>query len=416
MSNKLYGPFAQIITMQGMPLHGALQDEQLHIVEKGGILCDKNGKIRDIGNYEAFLQSEIDTEFIRMPEETVAVPGFIDSHTHICFAGNRAADFAMRLNGKSYLEIAETGGGIWRSVMHTRQASTQQLAALTQYRADRLLQQGVTTIEVKSGYALDDVNELKMLHAIQLANDAVAADLVPTFLGAHIKPKDFEGTQQEYLDFLLEKVIPVIVEEHLCQRIDIFVEQSAFGIEESKTYLYKLKEMGFDITVHADQFTTGGSALAVELGAVSADHLEASGEQEIAILANSDTVATALPGASMGLGEPWTPARKLLDAGAILAIASDWNPGSAPMGNLLTQASVLAAYEKLSTAEVLAGITYRAAHALRLEDRGRLKEGCKADFAVFQGSHYGEILYNQGMLLPKWVVKNGQLVVGKALE
>ncbi|MEO3407171.1 amidohydrolase family protein [Mucilaginibacter sp. CAU 1740] len=215
-----------------------------------------------------------------------------------------------------------------------------------------------------------------------------------------MKPKDFDGNESEYLKQLLNDLLPKIKQQGLADRVDIFIEQSAFNTSDALFYLSRAKQMGFEVTVHADQFTTGGSEVSVKARAASADHLEASGDYEIKLLANSDTVAVTLPGASLGLGMGYAPARKLLDAGACLAIASDWNPGSAPMGDLLMQASVMAAAEKLSTAEVLAGLTYRAAQALKLNDRGTLSKGKLADMQAYPCSDYREILYHQGKLKP----------------
>jgi imidazolonepropionase len=226
-------------------------------------------------------------------------------------------------------------------------------------------------------------------------------------------PKDFSGSAANYLDEISTVLFPKLLEERLANRIDAFIEQSAFDREQIAPYFQKAQAMGFEITVHADQFTTGGSAVAVEFGAISADHLEVSTDREIRLLANSKVIATALPGASLGLGCGFTPARKILDAGGALAIASDHNPGSAPMGDLLTQASLLGAFEKLTNAEVLAGITFRAAAALNLRDRGQLAQGFLADFSVFHTGHYNEILYNQGNLKPCMVWKKGQLVFDK---
>ena len=208
--------------------------------------------------------------------------------------------------------------------------------------------------------------------------------------------------------YILEEILPEVKEENLARRVDIFIEKSAFQPEESKLFLEKAKILGFDITVHADQFTPGSSRVAVEVGAKSADHLEATIDADIDFLAQSDTVAVALPGASLGLGEAFTPARKLLDAGAILAIASDWNPGSAPMGDLITQASILATFQKLTTAEVLAGMTFRSAYALGLEDRGVLAKGKKADFVAYETDNFQNILYKQGSLKAKSIYINGE--------
>jgi len=406
---KLIGPFKQAITLANLPLRGKLSDEQLEIITDGGILIN-NGKIQQVGNFET-LQSENQNIEIEIVEgEQIVLPAFVDSHTHICFGGNRANDFAMRNAGKTYLEIAESGGGIWSSVQHTRNASEEELLPTLLERIDFLISLGITTIEVKSGYGLDVENELKMLRIIKKAQENTKATLVPTCLSAHLKPRDFEGSNEEYLQYILTEILPKVKDENLAKRVDIFIEKSAFQPEESKDFLLKTKDLGFEITVHADQFTPGSSRIAVEVGAKSADHLEATIDEDIEFLAQSETVATALPGASLGLGEKFTPARKLLDAGAIVAIASDWNPGSAPMGNLITQASILATFEKLTTAEVLAGMTFRSAFALGLEDRGRLTEGLKADFVTFKTNNFQNVLYNQGSLKAESIYINGEKI------
>ena len=411
---KLIGPFKQLITMTGLPLKGALSDAQLVIIDDAGMLIE-DGKIKTIGLFKnmAVDADNATTEITSLQGNHVCLPGFIDAHTHICFGGSRAKDYAMRNAGKTYLEIAKAGGGIWDTVTQTRKASTEELIKKTIKRSKQHLKNGVTTLEVKSGYGLSVSEELKMLRAIKTTNAQTPLDLVPTCLAAHMKPKDFLGTNTAYLEEISSTLFPILKEENLSHRIDAFIEESAFSKEEIRPYFKKAKEMGFDITVHADQFSTDGSAVAVEFGALSADHLEASTDKEIELLSKSNVIATALPGASIGLGCAFTPARKLLDAGCSVAIASDHNPGSAPMGDLLTQAAILQTFEKLSNAEVLAGITYRAAAALNLTDRGQLKEGLLADFVLFHTNDYNEILYNQGSFKPCMVFKNGELVFDK---
>lgn len=403
---KLIGPFKQVVTLANLPLRGKLSDEQIEIIVDGGILVNEN-KIHATGNFDTLKSENQNIEIETIEGEQIVLPAFVDSHTHICFGGNRANDFAMRNAGKTYLEIAESGGGIWSSVQHTRNASEEELLKTLLERIDFLISLGITTIEVKSGYGLDVENELKMLRMIKKAQEKTQATLVPTCLSAHLKPRDFEGTNEEYLNYILTEILPKVKEENLAKRVDIFIEKSAFQPEESKEFLLKTKDLGFEITVHADQFTPGSSRIAVEVGARSADHLEATIDEDIEFLAKSNTVATALPGASLGLGEKFTPARKLLDAGAIVAIASDWNPGSAPMGNLITQASILATFEKLTTAEVLAGMTFRSAFALGLEDRGILKEGLKADLVTYKTNNFQNVLYNQGSLIAENVYIGG---------
>lgn len=355
---ELIGPFSQILPLTALPVKGALQDEQLSIIPHGGVVTD-SGKIIATGDFRELQHQYPDCDVTHITIPAVLMPGFIDCHTHICFDGTRNRDYAMRIGGKSYLDIARAGGGIWDSVTKTRMADHETLVMHTAARANRHLHEGVTTIEVKSGYGLNMNGELNMLRAIQSAAGHTKATLIPTCLAAHMRPKDFEGTEEAYLEWVLTALLPLIQAEQLAQRVDIFIEETAFSTTASKHFLQQAAEMGFAATVHADQFSSGGAAVAVAAGALSADHLEASDDAAIALLAAADIVAVVLPGASLGLGMHYAPARRLLNAGASLAIASDWNPGSAPMGDLLMQAAVLSAAEKLSAAEVFAALTDR---------------------------------------------------------
>lgn len=407
---QLIGPFTELITLENLPDKGPIKEGDLKLIKNGAVWI-KNGVVLRTGNFnQLFPEAKAAGATINKLETAcIGMPGFIDSHTHICFAGSRAQDYADRNSGKSYLEIARAGGGIWQTVLQTREADADTLTQLTLKRLHKQLQNGITTTEIKSGYGLNLADELKILRAIQQAEKLSPVRCIATCLAAHVKPKDFEGTSTDYLNFITTELLPVIKKEKLAERVDIFIEESAFEPDVSKYFLSKAREMGFAITVHADQFTTGGSLVAVESDALSADHLEASTEVEINRLAKSNTVATVLPGASLGLGIPFAPTRKLLDAGCCLAIASDWNPGSAPMGDLLTQASLLGVYEKLSSTELLAGITFRAARALGLHQLGKLQEGYVADIIGFEASGYQEIFYHQGQLKPSFCWIKGEL-------
>uniref|UniRef100_F4C5N3 Imidazolonepropionase n=1 Tax=Sphingobacterium sp. (strain 21) TaxID=743722 RepID=F4C5N3_SPHS2 len=407
---KIIGPFAQIVTMAGLPIKGSLKDEQLQILEQGGVLI-KGEYIVAVDTFNNLRRAYPDVVIEETDSVLTLIPGFVDCHTHICYAGNRARDYAMRVAGKSYLEIAQAGGGIWESVQHCRSSTEQVLVDGIVRRSTEALSRGTTTMEVKSGYGLNNENELKMLRAIKQADKLIPVDLIPTCLAAHTLPLDFDGSRDEYLNNIVTQLLPIIEQEKLSARFDIFIEQSAFSPLEAKEFLKKVKAKGFEITIHADQFTPGGVPIAVMLGARSADHLEHSGEKEISLLAQSNTVAVCLPGASLGLGIPFSPARKLLDAGAGLAIASDWNPGSAPMGQLLTQAAILGTFEKLTMAETLAGLTYRAAYALNLLNRGRIADKQLADMQAYSTSDYREILYYQGSMKSSKVWKNGKLIL-----
>jgi len=406
---ELIGPISQLVSLQDLALKGPINDSALHTISNAGIAIE-DGTIKAVDTWDALLAAYPKAMITELNGAYVAVPGYVDCHTHICFGGNRARDFALRNAGVSYLEIAKSGGGIWDTVTQTRKCTEQELTQIVIKNANKLLQLGVTTIEVKSGYGLSVEEEIKMLRAINRGNSETAADLVATCLAAHLKPKDFNGSNEAYLDYLVTNLFPVLQSENLTKRIDAFIETSAFSVSEIAPYLQAAKAFNFDITIHADQFTTSGSEVAVQYEAISADHLEASGDKEIEIIAQSKTIAVALPGASVGLGCAFAPARKIIDKGGALAIASDWNPGSAPMGDLVCQASILATFEKLTTAEVFAGITFRAAAALNLFDRGRLIAGNKADFILYPSTDYREILYYQGSMRPSKIWKSGKLV------
>lgn len=411
---KLLGPISQLLPMHDLPAAGAIADEQLTILSEQGIAV-ANGKIEAVMPYaEALPKAQAEGwEIERLEGDWVVLPGLIDCHTHLCWHGNRAREYAMRVGGKSYQEILAAGGGIHDSVAMTRAATTDDLRQSTLARAQRQLAEGITTCEVKSGYGLSVAAELKMLEAIQFADQQCPIDLVPTCLAAHVPPKE-AASAQAYLDEVIDHLLPEVMARKLAARVDIFVEDNAFSAEIAKPYLLAAKGLGFGITVHADQFITGGSQVALEVGALSADHLEASGEAEIAALAEAGIVQTVLPGASLGLGMAFAPARRILDAGGTLAISTDWNPGSAPMGNLFVQAAILGAYQKLTIAETLAGITVRAAQALGLGDRGSIAPGQLADLVAYPVSDYRDLWYRQGMIAPGWVWKRGEAVSGHA--
>jgi len=403
---RIIGPFKQLIPLEGLPVKGPLQDDQISIIGQGGLVL--NGSfIHEVGDFNSLCKKHPQAHIEDIEKDLVCIPGLIDCHTHICYGGNRAADYALRISGDTYQKILASGGGIHDTVRKTRDTSQAEMERSLSKRISRHLSEGVTTIEVKSGYGLSIEAEIRMLEAIHSVNQKSVADLVSTCLAAHVCPPEFKEPG-DYLEFVKHELLPVIKQRNLTNRIDIFIEDSAFPVALSREYLAHAKSIGFDITIHADQFTTGGSDIAAEIGACTADHLEASGETEIRQLVKNNVACVVLPGASMGLGMHFAPARKILDMDGILAIATDWNPGSAPMGDLLTQASVLSASEKLSTLEVFAAITFRAARALNLNDRGQLSTGKNADFIGFNTNDYREILYNQGKMKPDLVWKNGK--------
>ncbi len=401
---ELIGPFSQIITMANLPERGAISDNSLEIIDDGGVVIE-DGKIIEVGDFLSLSKNNLDVREITY--RCVLLPGFIDSHTHVCHYGNRSDEYAKRNSGISYQQILEEGGGIHNTMNSTSNSTDEQLTDDTLNRLKRHFQEGVLTCEVKSGYAPNLEDEVRMLRIINEIDSSNDIDLIPTCLAAHVTPKKYESSKK-YLDSIVNDLLPIIKEENLSNRVDIFIEEKAFSITEASNFLEKIKS-DFYITAHANQFTSGGLKVGVDNGAVSVDHLEVITDQEIDYLSKSDTTGVVLPGCSLGLGIPFAPARKLLDYNCKVSIASDWNPGSAPMGDLLMQASLLGSTEKLSNAEVLAGITCRAANALSLEDRGSLENGKIADMIGFKTNDFRDILYNQGKLKPSFICKRGKI-------
>ena len=390
--------------MVNLPERGAISDNSLEIIDDGGVVIE-DGKIIEVGDFLSLSKNDLDVREITYP--CVLLPGFIDSHTHVCHYGNRSDEYAKRNSGISYQQILEEGGGIHNTMNSTSNSTDVQLTGDTLNRLKRHFQEGVLTCEVKSGYAPNLEDEVRMLRIINEIDSSNDIDLIPTCLAAHVTPKKYESSKK-YLDSIVNDLLPIIKEENLSNRVDIFIEEKAFSITEASNFLEKIKN-DFYITAHANQFTSGGLKVGVDNSAVSVDHLEVITDQEIDYLSKSDTTGVVLPGCSLGLGIPFAPARKLLDYNCKVSIASDWNPGSAPMGDLLMQASLLGSTEKLSNAEVLAGITCRAANALSLEDRGSLESGKIADMIGFKTNDFRDILYNQGKLKPSFICKRGKI-------
>ncbi len=399
----LIGPLTQVVTMANLPSAGPLKDSQLEIIPNAGIRFS-NGKIIEVGDFSQIKRAS--DRHILIEKPMVALPGFLDAHTHLCWAGRRSTDYALRLQGATYTEIAANGGGILDTVRHTRTASKSSLMDALKIRLHEALKGGVTTCEIKSGYGLSVPSEIKMLEVIEEVKHLQPVQLLSTCLAAHVLPPEF-STTSAYLKHIVDALLPLIKERSLATRLDIFVEKGAFSSEVALPYLLEAKKQGFSLILHADQFSRGGALLAAKVGALSADHLEVSEEADFIALKKGNVIPIVLPGASLGLGLPFAPARALLDHGLPLVIASDWNPGSAPMGRLLTAAALMGAAEHLSMAETLAAITVRAAAALECTDRGLLTAEKNADFLLFETDDFRDILYHQGSLLPTTVFIKG---------
>ncbi len=349
-------------------------------------------------------------------------PGFVDAHTHAVYAGDRAAEFEMRIKGASYMEIMQAGGGIVSTMRATRAASVAQLVVESRPRLDTMLKLGTTTIEIKSGYGLNTAAEMNMLKAIATLDAEHPADLVPTFLGAHAVPPEYNGDPDGYIELVIEKMLPAAAEwfrdstfkiENVNLFCDVFCEANVFNRTQSRRVLAAGLALGMPAKIHADEFVNlGGVQMAVELGAVSADHLDVTSPEEVAALAASDTVAVVLPAVNFNLGSAhFANARSMVDTGAAVALATDINPGSAPCPSMPLVMAMACRYQRLLPAEALNASTVNAAHAVGLGHRlGSLEVGKQADVLVVDAPDYRHLAYQFGINLVEWVIKRGIVV------
>jgi imidazolonepropionase len=370
-----------------------------------------DGRIQWVGPYR-----ELPAAFRAQPvidcERRLVVPGLIDCHTHLCFGGWRGDEFEARLQGASYQEIAAAGGGIVRTVATTRGASAGDLKRKAGAALDAMLRLGVTTVECKSGYGLDEANELKQLEVYRRLDAEHAVDLVPTFLGAHMVPPEQRQHRERYVELLCDVLIPRVAQRRLARFCDVFVETGAFTVAEARRILTAARAHGLGLKVHADQLSSGGgAALAARMGAVSAEHLEYASDRDIGALAASGTVAVSLPLASLYLGERYLPARKMLAAGVAVAVATDFNPGSAPSYHLPLAMTLACLNQAMTPQEALMGVTTVAARAVSLqEDRGSLLPGFRADLVIIDAPSLSHWLYHFVPNACIRVLKNGTWV------
>jgi imidazolonepropionase len=342
----------------------------------------------------------------------VVLPGFVDSHTHLLFAGSRVDEFEQRLRGMSYQEITARGGGILSTVCRVRQASKQELKDLARLRLRRLLQLGVTTIEVKSGYGLTPADEIKCLEAIAELNAEGPWELVPTFLGAHAVPPEYRDNRAGYIRSLCEVILPEVARQGLAEFCDVFCETGVFSVAESRQILHRARDLGLRLKLHADELSPlGGAELAAEVGAVSADHLLCITDRGIDALAASGTVATLLPGTAFFLGLDYAPARRLIERGVAVALATDCNPGTCMTENLPLVGAMACTQMGMLPGEVVTALTLNAAAALGRSERiGSLTPGKQGDVIVCNVPDYRELFYHFGTNHVECVVKRGRVV------
>lgn len=412
---------AQLLTLAGGPQRGTALGN-LGIIEDGAIAV-ADGTILAVGSTDE-IQHRFQANQAIDAGGTVVLPGFVDPHTHLIFTGDRAAEFEMRIAGASYMEIMDAGGGIISTVEQTRAASIETLVTQARSRLNCMLAYGTTTAEAKTGYGLEIETELKLLKAILLLNEEGPIELTPTFLGAHALPPEYAGAGEDgyeaYTVEIVEQMLPAVerwwedeTSEEFLPFVDVFCETGAFNLDQSRRILSCAKKIGFPLKIHADEFDgLGGTGLAVELGAASADHLVRTPPEDIAALGKSDTVAVALPCTPFGLAErEYTPAKSIIEAGGTLALATDLNPGTAWCESMQMAISLACRYMKLTPAQAIAASTINAAAAIsRAEILGSIEVGKQADIVLLSVTDYRHLGYRFGTNLVSMVIKNGVLV------
>ncbi|MBI3554200.1 MAG: imidazolonepropionase [Elusimicrobia bacterium] len=403
----------QLLTMTGpdRPRCGR-EMSSLGMIRDGAVLVE-DGTILAAGLRELVLKHEAASS-ARIVDAggRVVLPGFIDSHSHPVFAGPRLDDFEGRIKGATYSELAERGGGILSTVNGVRGASEKRLADDLAALSQRFVECGTTTLEVKSGYGLDLETELKMLRAVRSAAAHVPLEMVPTFIGAHAVPPELVGRRDEYVRRVCEEMIPRVASESLARFADVFCEKGYFTVEDSGRVFEAAAKAGLGMKIHAEQLShSGGAALAVKGKASSADHLDCIEQADVEALAAGGTVACLVPGSNYFLGKPYPPARRLIDGGAAVALATDFNPGTCPCWDMRMILSIACTQMKMTPAEALLAVTVNGAHALGLgKTHGSLEPGKKADILCYDARDYREIPYFFGSTGALWVMKNGVIV------
>ena len=409
---------SQLLTLSGGPQRGT-DLGRLGIIPDGAVLI-RDGLIAATGATEELRRRYPDEEMLDAGGRVV-LPGFVDPHTHLIWAGDRAAEFELRLEGKSYLEILAAGGGILSTVRRTRQASVDDLLAETRLRAWDMLKHGTTTAEAKTGYGLETATELRMLEALLRLDAEGPLELSITFLGAHAIAPEYKGDPDGYTRLVCGEMLPAVHawwQEHAAGSslpfVDVFCETGAFSLAQSRRILETARALGFPLKIHADEFDNlGGAGLAARLYAASADHLVKTSPEEFSLMAQSGTVAVALPCTPFGLAQPqYTPAWQVLAAGGILAIATDLNPGTAWCESMQFAIALACRYLKLTPAQAIAAATINAAAAIKADERvGSLEPGKQADLLVLSVNDYRHLGYRFGGNLAGRVMKRGEFVI-----
>ncbi len=403
----------KLVTMEGsfVPRVGEQMNE-LKVLE-GAYIAITQGKIFEVGTGEDYKKIVGENTIIDDAKGMLVTPGLIDSHTHLVHGGSRENEFSKKLNGVPYIQILQEGGGILSTVNSTRQSSFEELYEKSKKSLDRMLEFGVTTVEEKSGYGLNLETEVKQLEVAHKLDKNHPVDLVHTFLGAHAVPIEYKENPKEYIDLLVEEIMPKIKELNLAEFCDVFCEEGVFSVEESDYILSKAKEMGYKLKIHADEIVPiGGAELSAKLECISADHLMAASEEGLKDMAEKGVIANILPGTSFNLNKPSANVRKMIDLNVPVSLSSDYNPGSCPSENLQFVMQLGCLNLKMTPNEVLTAVTINAAYSIdRAGEIGSIEVGKKADIAIFDAPNVEYLMYHFGINHIDRVYKEGKLVV-----
>ncbi len=383
--------------------------KDIGLLENHSLLIE-NGKIKKIIKNSYIAKSKFDNE-IDLSGKTI-LPGLVECHTHTAFAGSRAEEFKLKLQGIGYEEIARRGGGITNTMGAVRKSSFDELIEIVKPRIDYFISQGITTLEIKSGYGLSFYDEIKLMQVIKELNKIFSIDIVSTFLGAHTFPPEYKNDNDKYINMITTELIPYVCKNNLASFCDVFCESTAFSAEQTETIFKIAANCGLKLKLHTEQFNSiGGLEIALKMNATSVDHLEVLKEEQIELFGKSNTTAVLLPGVSFFLDYDYAPARKLIDAGAIVALATDFNPGSSHIANFQLIMSLAALKMDMTIEEIFTAVTLNAAHALDLSDKlGSIEVGKNADFSIFEANDYSELVYNIGKNLNVMTIKNGEII------
>lgn len=404
---------AQLVTCSGFSAKKGREMSNLSVIENGTVIVS-GGIITYVGkDANCPPLSDFPNHEIIDATGKAVLPGFVDSHTHFIFGGYREEEFSWRMRGDSYMSIMERGGGIHNTMTATRNASFDELKNSGRKRLNSMLAMGVTTVEGKSGYGMDKATELKQLEVMKSLNEEHAVDIVSTFMGAHATPTEYKGRENDFLDYMIEEVMPEVKEKNLAECCDIFCEKNVFDIEQSRRYLTAARDLGFKLKIHADEIVTlGGAELAAELKALSADHLLQASDKGIGDLAESGVVATLLPCTAFSLKEHYARGRYMIDSGCAVALATDLNPGSSFTNSVPLLFALACIYMQLSPEEALTALTINGAAAVGKADKtGSIDVGKQGDLVILEYPSYKFLPYHIGMNIVEKVIKKGILLV-----